>query len=76
MMNKRDGIEADIIAVEIGKSNHGDFLKHIFAAWYSADKRNKVLMMPLVLALMSRYDLREEYAKAIKEHYNEYLEGS
>lgn len=73
-MNKRDIAEATIIAVEIGRSKHGDFLKHIFAAWYSADKRNKVLMMPLVLALMSRYDLREEYAKAIKEHTKEYLE--
>ena len=73
-MNKRDVAEATIIAVEIGRSNHGDFLKHIFAAWYSADKRNKVLMMPLVLALMSRYDLREEYAKAIKENIKEYLE--
>ena len=72
-MNKRDVAEATIIAVEIGRSNHGDFLKHIFAAWYSADKRNKVLMMPLVLALMSRYELREEYAKAIKEQIKEYL---
>lgn len=76
MMNKRDEIEATIIAVEIGRSNHGDFLKHIFAAWYSADKRNKVMMRPLVLALMVRYKLREEYAQAIKEQYNEYLEAS
>jgi len=74
MMNERDKAEASIIAVEIGKSNHGDFLKHIFAAWISADPRNKVLMMPLILALMSRYDLKEEYAGAIKEHLREYLE--
>lgn len=74
LMNKRDRAAATIIAVEVGNSNHGDFLKHIFAAWFIADRHNKLCMEPLVLAMISRYNLMEEYALAIKEHMKEYLD--
>ena len=74
LMERKHRAEATIIAVEIGNSNHGDFLKHIFAAWFIADNHNKLLMEPLVLALISRYNLLEEYALAIKEHIKEYQE--
>lgn len=74
LMERKHRAEATIIAVEIAKSNHGDFLKNIFAAWFIADNHNKMLMEPLVLALISRYNLLEEYALAIKEHIKEYLE--
>jgi hypothetical protein len=73
LMNKKDRAMASIIAVEIGNSHHGDFLKNIFTAWLRADNHNKMLMEPLVLALISKYHLMEEYALAIKEHLKEYL---
>ena len=67
-----DRVALQIIAVEVALSNHGDFLKHMANAWLTADILNKSLLEEAWANLVARYDLAEEYAKAIKEHRGEY----
>ena len=75
MMSRPDAIRT-IIAVEVSNSNHGDFLKHIAAAWQHTDRQNKRIMRPFWTLLIEKYELEKEYAEAIEEHLPEYLEAS
>jgi len=73
-LNRTDAI-LSIVAVEVGSSNHGSFLKHMAAAWQSADRQNKPIIKPAWLVIVDRYKLEEEYSEAIKEHLHEYSEA-
>jgi len=74
-MRRADAV-LQIIAVEVSKSNHGDFLKLIATAWQKADVHNKRIMRPTWLLLIDKYKLDTEYAKAIEENLESYLEGT
>lgn len=65
-------IEMNIIAVEVTRSKHGSFLKHVANAWNTADPGNKLLMEQLWRSLIRKYDLAKEYSKEIAEHRHEY----
>jgi len=73
-LNRTDAI-LSIVAVEVGNSNHGGFLKHMAAAWQNADRQNKRIIKPAWLVIVDRYKLEEEYSEAIKEHLPEYMEA-
>ncbi len=72
-MNRADAI-LQIIAVEVSKSKHGDFLKHIAAAWQTADIRNKPILRPAWLMLIEKYKFDTEFAEAIERELPGYLD--
>jgi len=49
-MNRRDA-NLLIVAVEVSQSRHGDYLKHLAAAYVKADKENRYMMKPLWAAI-------------------------
>jgi len=71
-MNREDA-NLMIVAVEVSQSNHGDYLKHLAAAYVKADRENKALMKPFWEATVNKYGLELEYQQAIAEHQEEYL---
>ena len=73
-MNREDA-NLMIIAVEVSQSNHGDYLKHLAAAYVKADRENRVLMKPFWSTMVNKYGLEVEYQQAIAEHQEEYLDA-
>ena len=71
-MRRADAV-LQIIAVEVGNSNHGDFLKNIAAAWQGAEPENKRILRPTWLVLIEKYKLDTEYAEAIERELPGYF---
>lgn len=68
-----ESAKAEIIAIEICLSNHGDFLKSIAHAFHKADRANKEIIRDAWYKLIEKYELEKEYRDAIEEHLDEYL---
>lgn len=73
-MNKEQAA-LQIIAIEVSNSKHGDFLKHVANAWLIADRQNKLILKATWVVLIEKYRLDKEYADAIEEHIEKYLEA-